>query len=107
MKASLYIDHDKLGEVIFSITDASMGGIGGQLIANKKYQKYQSAIQEQCAIKGVSNFDDFNYRILLADNIELKPQGGVGITHFKKDEEIYVESAGIDQMTIEKIRKYK
>ena len=107
MKASLYIDNDELGEVIFSITDASMGSIGGQLIVNRKYQKYQSAIQDQCITKGISNIDDFNYRILLPDNSELKPQGGIGITHLKEYDEIYVESAGVDQMTIEKIRKHK
>lgn len=107
MKASIYIDNDKLGEVIFSVIDESMGGIGGQLIVNEKYKEYQSAIIEQCETKGISNIDDFNYRILLADNSELKPQGGIGITHLKQYEEIYVESAGIDQMTIDKIRKYK
>ena len=105
MKASLYIDNDKLGEVILSVTDESMGGIGGYLIVNKNYQKYQSAIQKQCETKGVSNIADFNYRILLTDNSELRPEGGIGITHLKEYEEIYVESAGVDQITMEKIGK--
>ncbi len=107
MRAYLYIDDDKLGEVTLSITDENMSGIGGQLIPDENYQKFQSAIQEKCDAKGVSNIDDFNYKILLADNSELKPEGGIGITHLKEFEEIYVESAGIDQMTIEKIKKFK
>jgi len=35
MKAYLYIDNDKIGEVYFTIIDANMGVISGDLIANE------------------------------------------------------------------------
>jgi hypothetical protein len=107
MKADVYIDNDKIGEVNFSITDNSMGAIGGKLVSNNNYQKYKQTIQQHCNKKGISNIDDYNYKILLADNSELKPSGGIGITDLKAIEEIYVESAGLDVAAIEKIKAYE
>jgi len=80
MRGFLYIDNDKIGEVNFEITDESMGGIGGVLIANDNYKKYQRAIRQHGKKQGISNEENFNYRILLEDNSELKPEGGTGVT---------------------------
>ena len=96
MRAYLYIDNDKIGEVNFSVTDESMGGIGGDLIANDNYKKYQPTIQQHFEKQGISNMDNFNFRILLEDNTELKPEGGIGVTDSADFDEIYVESAGLD-----------
>ena len=96
MKGYLYIDNVKIGDVIFSIIDESMGGIGGDLIANDNYKKYQPTIQQHFEKQGVSNVDNFNYRIVLEDNTELKPEGGIGITDSADFDEIYVEAAGLD-----------
>jgi hypothetical protein len=96
MRAYLYIDNDKIGEVNFSVTDESMGGIGGDLITNDNYKKYQPTIQQHFEKQGISNVDNFNFRILLEDNTELKPEGGIGVTDSADFDEIYVESAGLD-----------
>jgi hypothetical protein len=47
---------------------------------------------------------DFNFKILLADNSELKSDGGIGITDLKGFDEIYVESAGLDALTLDRIK---
>jgi hypothetical protein len=104
MKGFLYIDNYKLGEVDFKIIDESMGGIGGVLIANDDYKKYQPIIQEHYEKSGISNMDDFSFRILLADKTELIPMGGVGVTDSKDFDEIYVELTGLDFEIIEKIK---
>lgn len=104
MKGILYIDNDNIGEVSFSITDESMGGIGGNLIANDNYKKYQPTIQQHFVKQGISNIDNFNFRIVLEDNSELRPEGGIGITDSADFDEIYVESAGLDTETINKIK---
>lgn len=96
MRAFLYIDNDNVGEVNFSIIDESTGGIGGNLIANDNYKKYQPTIQQHFEKQGISNVDNFNFRILLKDNTELKPEGGIGVTDSADFNEIYVESAGLD-----------
>jgi len=96
MKGFLYIDNDKIGEVDFSVTDESMGGIGGNLVSNENYKKYQQIIQQHCTRLGISNIDNFNFRIMLEDNTELIPQGGIGITDLVEFDEVYVESAGLD-----------
>lgn len=96
MKGFLYIDNDKIGEVDFKVTDESMGGIGGNLISNENYKKYQQIIQQHCTSLGISNIDNFNFRIMLEDNTELIPQGGIGITDLAEFDEVYVESAGLD-----------
>lgn len=102
MTGFIYIDSDKIGEVDFEIIDETMGSIGGQLIANDNYKKYQSIIQSHCDKKGIANITDFNLKILLANNTKLSPQGGIGITDIKDFEEIYVEVAGLDLTIFEK-----
>ncbi|WP_051211193.1 hypothetical protein [Runella zeae] len=105
MKGFLYIDDDKIGEVDFSIIDESMGGMGGNLIANDNYKKYQKTIQQHFEKQGISNVNKFNFRIvLLEDNTELKPEGGIGVTDSADFDEIYVESVGLDTETINKIK---
>ena len=96
MKAYLYIDNDKIGEFYFTIIDANMGVISGDLIANEIYKKYQRTIQQNFESQGISNIDNFNFRILLEDNTELKPQGGIGVTDSKDFDEINVECSGLD-----------
>ena len=104
MKGILYIDNDNIGDVSFSIIDESMGGIGGNLIANDNYKKYQSTIQQHFEKQGISNIENFNFRIVLEDNSELRPEGGIGITDSSDFDEIYVESSGLDTETINKIK---
>ncbi|MFY7732259.1 MAG: hypothetical protein ACOVSR_02165 [Bacteroidia bacterium] len=104
MKGILYIDSDNIGEVSFSIIDESMGVIGGNLIANDSYKKYQPTIQQHFEKQGISNIDNLNFRIVLADNSELKPEGGICITDSANFDEIYVESAGLDTETMNKIK---
>ena len=102
MKSYLYIDNENIGEVIFSIIDESMGGIGGDLIANNNYKKYQPAIQQHFEKQGISNISNFNFRIILEDNTELKPDGGIGVTDSPDFEKIYVESVGLDLSKFQK-----
>jgi len=104
MKGILYIDNDNIGEVSFSIIDESMGCIGGNLIANDTYKKYQPTIRQHFEKQGISNIVNFNFRIVLADKSELKPEGGIGVTDSKDFDEIYVESAGLDVETMNKIK---
>jgi hypothetical protein len=96
MIGAIYIDYDKIGEVNFEIIDETMGCIGGQLIANDNYKKYQINIQSHCGYKGIANITDFNLKVRLSDNTKLNPQGGIGITDIKGFEEIYVEVSGLD-----------
>ena len=102
MKAFLYIGNDKIGEVNLSIIDQSMGCIGGDLIANENYIKYQPTIQQHYENQGISNIENFNFKILLEDNTELVPQGGIGVTDSSEFNEIYVEVAGLDLSIFEK-----
>ncbi|KOY84323.1 hypothetical protein AD998_21480 [bacterium 336/3] len=104
MKGFLYVNNDNIGEVNFSIIDESMGSIGGNLIAKNNYKKYQTTIQQDFENQGISNLDNFNFRIILEDKFELKPNGGIGITDSVGFDEIYVESAGIDTETMNKIK---
>lgn len=105
MKGFLYIDEDNIGEVIFSVTDESMGVIGGDLIANDNYRKYQATIQQHFEKKRVSNMDNFNFRVVLRDESELKPEGGIGVTDSAEFGEIYVEAAGLDVEIMNNIKK--
>lgn len=102
MKGLMYINEDKIGEVFFTIIDESMGVIGGLMIANTNYQKYRSAIQQNFEEKGISNMNDFNFRILLENNYELNPKGGIGISDSINFDEIYVESGGNDLSIFQK-----
>jgi hypothetical protein len=104
MKGFLYIANEIIGEVDFKIIDESMGGIGGGLIANENYKKYQSTIQQHFEKQGISNIGSLNFRILLEDNTELKPEGGIGVADSPDFDEIYVESAGLDTEIMNKIK---
>ncbi len=96
MKAYLYINNDKIGQVNFIIIDEYMGSIGGDLIPNENYKKYQPSIQQHFEKQGISNVGNFNFRIILEDNTELKPEGGIGVTDSADFDKIFVESAGLD-----------
>ncbi|MBP8849705.1 MAG: hypothetical protein KBG80_04030 [Breznakibacter sp.] len=104
MIAYLYIDNENIGEVNFSIIDESMGGIGGNLIINDNYKKYQPEIQQHFIKQGVSNVNNFNFRIFLEDSTELKPEGGIGVTDSTDFDEIYVESAGLSLLRFQQLR---
>lgn len=103
MLGQLFIDNENIGEVNFEFFDESMGVIGGKLLPNANYRKYQSTIQEHFERNGISNIHDFNYKIFI-DNLELKPEGGIGVTDSKEFNEIFVESGGLDEITLEKLR---
>ena len=96
MKCFLYIDNDKLGEVDFEVIDESMGVIGGDLIPNENYRKYKPTIQQHFELKGISNVEDFNFKITLENGTELKPEGGIGVIDSLEFDELTVESAGLD-----------
>lgn len=96
MRAFIYIDNDNVGEVMFVIIDESMGAIGGNLIANDNYKKYQPIIQKHFEKEGISNESHFNFRIILEDNTKLIPEGGIGLIDSINFDEIYVEAAGLD-----------
>ncbi|MBN8686679.1 MAG: hypothetical protein J0M10_06665 [Chitinophagales bacterium] len=103
MIGQVYIDNEIIGEVDFRIIEETMGVIGGDLIPNSNYFKYQPTIQEHFEKNGISNIHDYNFRIIL-DEIELNPEGGIGITDSKEFNEIIVESGGLDQVTLDKLR---
>ena len=94
MKVFIFIGQEKIGEADFAVTDESMGAVGGNFLPCENYKKYQETIQKQFDENGLSNSNDFEFRIILQDGSELKPDGGIGITDSKESEEIYVESAG-------------
>jgi hypothetical protein len=102
MIGQIFIGSELIGEVDFKMM-GGMGGIGGDLIPNKNYEKYQPFIQSHYERNGISNIDDFDFKIIL-DGVELKPEGGIGITDSSEFNEIIVESAGLDQITLEKLR---
>ena len=96
MKAFVYIGSEEIGKADFLVIDESMGVIGGDFVPNENYEKYQHRIQKHFDQKGISNIEDFNYRIVLEDNTELKPSGGIGIIDCFNFIEILVESGGLD-----------
>lgn len=96
MKSFLYIDNEKIGEVDFEIIDESMGVIWGDLKPNENYRKYQPTIRQHFELRGISNVEDFNFRITLENNTELKPEGGIGVIDSLEFDELKVESAGLD-----------
>lgn len=96
MKCFLYIDNDKIGEVDFEVIDESMGVIWGDLIPNENYRKYKLTIQQDFELKGISNVEDFNFRITLENGTELNPAGGIGVIDSVEFNELKVESAGLD-----------
>jgi hypothetical protein len=96
MIASVYIGSEEIGKADFSIIDESMGVISGDFIPNENYEKYKHRIQKHFEQKGISNIEDFNFRIVLEDNTELKPSGGIGIIDCFDFSEILVEAGGLD-----------
>jgi hypothetical protein len=96
MKGRVYIDNVVIGEFDIIIIDESMGVIGGQLITNENYNNYKLSIQKICDLKGISNVTDFNFKVLLSDNIELNPEGGIGVIDMKDFDEIEIQLGGID-----------
>ncbi|TDO23751.1 hypothetical protein [Pedobacter duraquae] len=96
MKCYLHIDNDKIGKVEFEVIDESMGGISGDLIANENYLKYKPAVQQHFQLKGISNVEDFNFRITLENGTELNPAGGIGVIDSAEFNELKVEAAGLD-----------
>lgn len=103
MKGTVFIDNEEIGFADFKVIDETMGGIQGDLDPTENYKKYKTQIQDLFDKKGIANVDDFNFRIVLADNTELQPEGGIGITDSRDFDEILVESAGLDYIIIEKI----
>ena len=96
MKCYLYIDNDKIGEVEFEVIDESMGAISGDLITNENYGKYKLNVQQHFQLKGISNIEDFNFRITLENGTELNSAGGIGLIDSEEFNELKVESAGLD-----------
>lgn len=105
MKAFVYIDTENIGEVILEIIDESMGVIGGQFFSNGNYEKYKQLIRQQCKNKSISNSTDFNYKIVLSDNLPIIAQGGIGITDIENFDEKYIEIAGVNEDIINKTKK--
>ncbi|WP_051350429.1 hypothetical protein [Dyadobacter alkalitolerans] len=96
MKAFVYIGAEKIGKADFSVIDESMGVVGGDFVPNENYDKYKHRIQKHFDQKGISNIEDFEYRLVLEDDDELKPSGGIGIIDCSNFNEIFVESSGLD-----------
>lgn len=96
MKCYLYIDNDKIGKVDLKVIDESMGAISGDLITNENYGKYKLTVQQHFQLKGISNIEDFNFRITLENGTELNPAGGIGVIDSLEFNELKVESAGLD-----------
>jgi hypothetical protein len=104
MKANLYIEETIIGIVSLEITDETMGVLSGILEPNENYINYQNTILQQCDNKGISNSNDFNYKLELENGYTLTPEGGIGITQLADFiDEIFIETAGNN---IEKIKNY-
>jgi hypothetical protein len=102
MECKIYIKNELIGKATFEIIDRSMGVISGKLICNDNYKKFQKIIQKQTEEIGISNSDNFNYRIITNNNIEIKAEGGIGISDSAEFNEIIIESAGINLDSLEK-----
>ncbi|WP_052259531.1 hypothetical protein [Flavobacterium sp. KMS] len=96
MECRIYIENELIGKATFEIIDRSMGVISGKLICNDNYRKFQKTIQKQTDEIGISNSDNFNYRIITINNVEIKAEGGIGISDSAQFKEIIIESAGIN-----------
>jgi hypothetical protein len=95
MIGHLFIDDVKVGNVDFHIIDETMGVIGGELLSDVAYENYRNKIQELCEANGIANINDFNFKIILQNNILINPEGGIGVTDMIGFDEKYVESSGI------------
>ncbi len=80
-----------------------MGVITGNFIPNQNYKTYKQEIQSHCNKKGISNIDNFNYRVILSTGKEIFPEGRIGITDVNGFDEIEIEVCGIDSETIKEI----
>ncbi len=96
MECEVYIKNELIGKATFEIIDESMGGISGNLIVNENYKKYQKTIRKQTEENGISNSENFEYRILTNNNIVIYAEGGIGISDSEEFNEIIIESAGIN-----------
>ena len=95
MKATLFIDKIEIGNVDFEIIDEFMGVLSGTLNPNENYKQFEPNILEQFDEKGISNIDDFKYKIILENGYELNPEGGIGVIQSKEFiDEIIIETAG-------------
>jgi hypothetical protein len=103
MKGKVFIGNDEIGSVDFMVIDESMGGIQGELNPTENYKKFKKRIQNLFDKKGIANSDDFNFKIVLDDKTELRPEGRIGVIDSAEFEEILVESAGLDYDIINKI----
>ncbi|MEC4005467.1 hypothetical protein OX283_012425 [Flavobacterium sp. SUN052] len=104
MECKVYIENEIIGTVFFEIIDESMGVISGELKVNTNYKKYQKTIQKQTEEKGISNSENFKYRIVTNDEIETITEGGIGISDSKEFNEIIIESAGVNLSDWKKIK---
>lgn len=102
MDCKVYVENEIIGNVTFEIIDESMGAVSGILRTNENYKKYQKIIQEQTEEKGISNTENFKYRILKNNEIEIVAEGGIGISDSLEFNEIRIESAGINLSAFEK-----
>jgi hypothetical protein len=105
MEAEIYINTYIVGQANFRIADESMGAIIGELKPNANYEKFKEKIQVLTEEKGLANSSELSFRIVINKTIDLKPEGGIGITHIKSFDEIFIESAGNGQEVIEMIKK--
>ena len=104
MKANLLIDKTEIGNIDLEIIDEFMGVLSGMLNPNKNYNEFKELIMNQFDEKGISNVNDFHYKLILENGYELNPEGGIGVTHSREFiDEIFVETAGNN---LEKIKDY-
>jgi len=104
MKGYIYIDSDLIGEANFKVIDESMGVIGGDMLPSVLYDHYKKQIQDLYENKGIANIDDLNFKIILENETQLDPEGGIGITHSPEFKVIYIDAAGLDVKTISMIK---
>ncbi|WP_265800718.1 hypothetical protein [Pedobacter sp. MC2016-05] len=100
----ILIDEIQIGEATSEVIDEYLEAIGGIFSPSLAYKNFQHLIQDQCVQKGISNINDFNYKLKTADGEVLIPNGGIGITDMNGINEIYVETAGLNFIQIEKFK---
>lgn len=101
MNCHLYIAQDLIGEVKLKVIDETMGALMGTLIAAEGYKKYEADIQRYYELQGIANMENFPFRLKLADQTELRPEGGIGVIDAIEFDEILVEIAGLDLSIVE------
>ena len=104
MKANLFIEKTEIGNIELEIIDEFMGVLSGKLNPNENYYDFKETIMNNFDEKGISNINDFNYKLILENGCQLNPEGGIGVIHSREFiDEILVETAGNN---IEKIKNY-